>query len=320
MAYRFTAIIIVLLLVFIPIRWSQGETHSLLINTAALAVMVAVNLMLLINKRKAAKSLFVAASFVLVIISVYIVGARQMSWLYPATAMMFFTMSPRKALLITTLLVTITSIVIAQKLTLCLWLQYTASAQCTILVVYTFCSKIRQQLKELEKLNFEASIDPLSKLGNRRSFDMRFEEISKMNMNYASPYFLILIDIDNFKAVNDRHGHDIGDQVIKHLANTITTHATSLDASFRIGGEEFALILKCTKASAREFAENLRKTIENSSSSSNAGNTIKLNSNINYTISIGASAFINDTSEWFKSADNALYKAKGQGRNQVVFS
>lgn len=124
-----------------------------------------------------------------------------------------------------------------------------------------------------------------------------------------------MIDIDNFKQVNDRYGHDVGDTVLKTLIQTCQPNLRTTDHLGRLGGEEFIVLLTETKLSdAEKCAEKLRDIIE--------ATAVPVKENeINITISLGVAAIgaqdesFNDT---LKRADKALYRAKSEGRNRVI--
>jgi len=126
----------------------------------------------------------------------------------------------------------------------------------------------------------------------------------------------LVIDIDNFKKVNDTLGHEMGDTVLVMVAQTITHCARGSDLTARFGGEEFVIALfSAALESAELFAERLRGDIEKKTISSNAGSK-------NITVSIGLTVWQSNSDagfdEVFRRADGALYQAKERGKNQVV--
>ncbi|HFU75717.1 MAG TPA: GGDEF domain-containing protein, partial [Arcobacter sp.] len=129
---------------------------------------------------------------------------------------------------------------------------------------------------------------------------------------------VIIMDIDNFKSINDTYGHNIGDDVIIDIANKLVQNQRKSDVACRFGGEEFVLLLPNTKKeSALVIAEKIRKNVESS--------IIHLtNNSLQYTISIGISNvhFKDETNieKALKRADEALYIAKNNGKNQVQVS
>lgn len=154
-----------------------------------------------------------------------------------------------------------------------------------------------------------ACTDPLTGLGNRRALDQWVARLSRR----ASPTGVVAVDIDHFKRVNDRYGHAIGDLVIRHLADVMRVELRGDDASFRVGGEEFAMILPSTNAGqAAAVAERVR--VRFASEVLSYGDQ-----EIACSISAGATEW--SPRQTFKQAldqaDKALYAAKKAGRNRV---
>ncbi len=178
----------------------------------------------------------------------------------------------------------------------------------------TSARRARQTIDELRKL---ALLDPLTQLGNRRYADTvlraRFDELKR----YGWPFGVMFIDLDHFKEINDQHGHDTGDKVLKMVATTLSHSVRYLDTITRWGGEEFlAIIGNIYKAELLQtIAEKCRRLVEQSSL--DAGTDI-----IRVSVSIGASlALPEDTPETLlKRADELLYKSKTDGRNRVCVS
>jgi diguanylate cyclase (GGDEF)-like protein len=169
----------------------------------------------------------------------------------------------------------------------------------------------RSQVKETEeKLKNIASHDELTKVYNRRKFDEVLGYEINMSRRYKEPLSLIMFDLDHFKNVNDTYGHDIGDKVLRIIARTVRMAIRSTDTLARWGGEEFFIILpKTNKSEAVKIAEHLRQRIEN----------IKFGSINTITCSFGVAEFmVGETKDSFiQRADEAMYKAKTNGRNRV---
>jgi diguanylate cyclase (GGDEF)-like protein len=164
------------------------------------------------------------------------------------------------------------------------------------------------KVKELEKL---ALLDSLTKLPNRNYIEQevqsRFEEQKRFDM----PFGILFIDIDHFKKINDTYGHDVGDKMLKLVANTFVANARPFDFYGRWGGEEFIGIIRNINSKDLESLGNrLRSLIENSY-------MIHKNKKVYVTISIGATIIKeNDTIEiLIKRADTLMYKSKEAGRN-----
>lgn len=172
------------------------------------------------------------------------------------------------------------------------------------------------QLKSLiEHLHFLSSYDEMTKVYNRR----KFFELAKIECHNRENLFAIMIDIDKFKNINDTYGHDIGDKVLKYISAELKQHVPDDSIFGRIGGEEFAIILrKKSKQKAIKKAKKLKKAIENLQI------PIKKHKQLlSCTISIGITQATPQTKSidnLLKEADIALYQAKNNGRNQVVFN
>ncbi len=160
--------------------------------------------------------------------------------------------------------------------------------------------------KELEELTVT---DPLTGIKNRRYFMNKLKDEVQRANRYHEKLSLVMFDIDHFKKVNDEHGHDVGDKVLKEYTKLISSKLREHDSFCRIGGEEFIIILPHVELSgALIVAEKLRKSIE------------KHKKVLPITMSFGVVEFKSEETfeHLFKRVDNALYEAKENGRNRVV--
>jgi diguanylate cyclase len=158
-----------------------------------------------------------------------------------------------------------------------------------------------------EKMEKAANIDGLLGIGNRRMLQSR---LSTMASGYT-PFSLLLIDIDHFKAINDTHGHLIGDDILREMTQNIESSLRPEDTIGRWGGEEFLVLANGTElAIAEKLAERIRLAVEKQEFTT-VGRV---------TVSIGVAQFQPNTSvsHTFSIADKALYEAKNSGRNQVA--
>ncbi len=161
--------------------------------------------------------------------------------------------------------------------------------------------------QEVERI---ATIDNLTGIYNRHKFEELFTLESERSRRFGHPLSMILIDIDHFKLVNDMYGHDIGDRVLKHLAQIVQENIRKIDIFARWGGEEFLVLSPNTDfESIQSLAEKLRVAVANA--------TFPEIQHI--TISLGLSVFEKEDtfSELFKRADKGLYEAKENGRNRI---
>lgn len=166
-----------------------------------------------------------------------------------------------------------------------------------------------------EKLRVMATTDELTGLWNRRYFMQAGKHEFERSVRYNTQFSLLMLDLDNFKRVNDNCGHAAGDEALRHIGLLIKKTLREADIPGRIGGEEFGIILPHTDIeNAFVLAERLRKNI--------GGNSIDCDGhNVSVTVSIGATVYhkgFRDFDDMLRIADSALYQAKDNGRNCVV--
>jgi diguanylate cyclase (GGDEF)-like protein len=157
--------------------------------------------------------------------------------------------------------------------------------------------------------------DALTGLLNRRAIQEELDRQMQHARRTRETFAVLMIDIDRFKSINDRHGHAVGDLALKHVAARLHTDLREVDRVGRFGGEEFVVMLPAAQlAQAREVAERLRAAIAGSDVA-NASPTLRVS------ISIGVAecaATDGDSSAALIRADTALYQAKREGRDRVV--
>lgn len=176
--------------------------------------------------------------------------------------------------------------------------------------------KIKYLENQLEEANKQILTDPLTSIGNRRAYSNQMEEINKNRRKYTGNTFLAMIDIDDFKNINDTYGHHIGDEVLKIIGVILREHKNERTFPFRYGGEEFTVVfIENEINSVMETAENIRKEIASKKFRNNeTGDLIP-----KITISVGVSILKEENMCVFeKRADKALYLAKSWGKNRVV--
>ncbi|MDB4990824.1 MAG: domain/GGDEF domain protein [Myxococcaceae bacterium] len=183
----------------------------------------------------------------------------------------------------------------------------------------------RAMLKFLTSSNVEAqyheeiyrlmTVDGLTQVYNRRYFQEAVEREFARSRRYQHPFVLVLLDIDHFKHINDRYGHQAGDTVLRKVGALLKTNIRTNDLAARIGGEEFAVILPETRGKGgHALAEKLRRII--------AGETfVHGDDTIMATVSLGVAEFsakLDSPEALIKLADERLYGAKNSGRNRVL--
>ncbi|GAA5514849.1 hypothetical protein Dcar01_03611 [Deinococcus carri] len=153
-----------------------------------------------------------------------------------------------------------------------------------------------------------AYLDALTSLHNRRRFD---EDLPTLNLE--SNAFLLLLDLDHFKHINDSYGHPFGDQVLRELAGLLQEGVRGTDRVYRVGGEEFGVLLQQTSpAGAEVVAERLRARVQ-AQLAQRVGRP-----DLSITISVGLTPCGSEPAETVRRADALLYQAKRAGRNRVM--
>lgn len=176
-------------------------------------------------------------------------------------------------------------------------------------------SKLEDANERLTELSYE---DSLTGLGNKRKFNEKLNREWERLAREDSPLSLVMIDIDNFKAYNDRYGHEAGDEVLKKVGEKISEAVRRpADTAARYGGEEFILVLPDTEMEGGlKVAEDLRAEVEELEITHEAAENGSV-----LTISLGVATAVPDRDQknrkLVKQADSELYRAKSQGRNRV---
>lgn len=172
---------------------------------------------------------------------------------------------------------------------------------------------IIKQQELLERLD----LDPSTKLYNRKTFDRQVEEVIENSNEQGifgdKRYFMLMLDLDHFKAVNDTYGHLSGDQVLLRLSSILQKYTEGKGRAYRYGGEEFVVILEpCKKIEAYSVSEQIRRLLKE--------RTFDFDVNKKITVSIGAVWYEKgwDSVKWIAEADKLLYQAKNSGRDRVV--
>jgi two-component system, cell cycle response regulator len=174
-----------------------------------------------------------------------------------------------------------------------------------------YADRLRSHLDEGMEL---AVTDPLTGLHNRRYISSRLRQAMDSANNGGAPVSLLLADIDHFKSINDTHGHEAGDIVLRDFAARLLTGLRALDLAARYGGEEFVVVMPgAGMAEAQIAAERLRSSV------ASAGFALRDGARIPVTVSIGVAQARRGESldGLLRRADEALYAAKNAGRNQV---
>ncbi len=176
--------------------------------------------------------------------------------------------------------------------------------------------EVERLREELELVQGLALCDPLTGLLNRRGFDHQIQRLCNGSLQGCS---VLIADIDHFKAINDAHGHLLGDKVIIAVANVLRGCAGERGPIARIGGEEFALLLSHTSAAgAAELAERIRASVERGKI--RRADTDESIGNVTVSIGVASCAATEQFESMLARADRALYQSKTAGRNRVSIS
>ena len=155
-----------------------------------------------------------------------------------------------------------------------------------------------------------AATDGLTAIANRRTFESTLEREIARAQRHAEPVSLVMVDIDHFKALNDSHGHQAGDDVLRNVAAALACECREFDLAARYGGEEFAIVLPgCTAEESLVIAERFRRVVS-------AAPTV-----VPITASAGVATYpdhAKDADELVRVADEALYESKRAGRDRVT--
>ncbi len=180
----------------------------------------------------------------------------------------------------------------------------------------SYLKVVSQHLIGMMRLSHLASTDPLTGVPNRRMLELDLRRYGKLSKRYKNPLSLIMLDLDNFKVINDTYGHQIGDEVLKEIARLIQKNIRDTDTIYRYGGEEFAILCPQTdKEGAYELSERIRNSIKNHRF------WVFGDRYLYVTVSLGIASYPEDTEdpgELLAIADISLYKAKSEGKNRTA--
>ena len=235
-------------------------------------------------------------------------GIYGVLWSFPVVLLSFFVLPRRLANVLSIALLAAGVALALQSQEFGTTVRYALSLALSVVV-------INIMLGVLESLHArllaQSLTDALTGAGNRRHMDNSLAEVVERNRRSFAPASALLIDIDHFKRINDRHGHEAGDEVLRTIVDLVNDRRRKLDQIFRQGGEEFLLLLPDTRAAeAMGVAENLRKAIMRE--------PILRDQPVTVSIGVGELHPGEKCKDWMKRVDEALYEAKKGGRNRVV--
>jgi len=296
---------------FAILRYMQGNWAAAVIDTLIVLGFFAFGTYVYRTQRVRVASVAIALICAAgVLASIYIIGPRQVYWVFPALIGIFYLLRPREAVALAavTLLALIPSLL------------RTANSQETTTFIVTFIVTSMIALafslitnRQREQLLVLATKDPLTGAGNRRGLDGKLAEVVNSFNRTGTNASLIILDLDHFKKVNDIHGHAVGDQILKRVTEIINLRIRVTDSIYRVGGEEFIVVLEGANLhKAVHLAEQLRTLVDAN----------ELVPDHAVTISLGVAELKEGESanDWLHRADEALYRAKDAGRNSTSAS
>lgn len=243
-------------------------------------------------------------------VACYVIGPASLPWVYLVLMTNFFIASARQAVCFNLLL---TLVLLFLPHMFALPIDRASAAVVAALVTlfaYLFALRVSSDHQELEDL---ASLDALTGLPNRRMMERALEEAVSQQRNGRRNHGLLIADIDHFKEVNDSYGHAAGDAAIADLGAILKFEMRKHDRVFRFGGEEFVMLLDVdTPEDLQAASERLRQAVRNGLRGPAGRITVSLG---------GAMAGSEERwQEWFSLADEALYRAKNNGRDSSVIA
>ncbi len=242
-------------------------------------------------------------------LTVFYLGYQALFWTFPILVTFYFIFPLKKAHFYSFIIVLPISIFLFINYDAGLAIRYSVSISLTLFLG----SIIVRTILDLQQQLLEQSItDPLTGALNRRQMDLMLENKIQQNQRQPNESCIIILDIDFFKKVNDQYGHNAGDKVLINLVQVLKSYLRKSDLIFRIGGEEFLVLLSDTSIKKAELvAEQLRVAVEK----------IHIEGSQQYvSASFGVAAISVDITakSWLQAADLCLYAAKAQGRNRVI--
>jgi len=184
------------------------------------------------------------------------------------------------------------------------------------LITYQMASSMKAS-QVISSMKDRAVYDTLTRLYNRSQLNQVLEAEFRKSLLEKQPLSVIMVDIDHFKAINDRYGHDEGDRVLIHVAGLLKASLRKHDIVARFGGEEFVIVLpRALMKDALIIAERIRRSVE---ATPLDGGKEKFHVTVSLGIAAIPAVWPESKEELIKFADTALYEAKGKGRNRVCF-
>jgi diguanylate cyclase len=294
---------------FAVYRFLSGQTLIGVVDVVIVSCIGAAPVYAWRTGRTAGASMFAAIAYSIGCVAVsHLAGLPGVLWVYPVLVANFLLVGRRSALAISAIAIAAIAASDAALAGILQKAMFIATSAVVSAFSFVFASRAEAQRTQLEAI---AMRDPLTGAINRRGMDAELRIAMGSSLRSGTPLGLLVFDLDHFKQVNDSFGHDAGDEVLVQVADLVRGSTRMDDRFFRLGGEEFGLLLPGANAAAlRNVAEKLRLAVEREVQCH--GRSI--------TISIGAAPYRpgEAAGDWLTRADAAMYEAKRNGRNCTV--
>lgn len=290
--------------------YSFFQQHYAIVLTSSVFIVISiVNSFSIKNKRVILIPYFFCFSLIVItlVLLITMIGIKALLWTYPFVFTIFFVQERHIARIYSSIFYISLVVASAFSSELDILLRFAVTLFMLILLTDAVVSELMRMESKLREMTVR---DPLTNAHNRRYMNHIMEITIEETRRNFGPASIVMLDIDHFKKINDKHGHAKGDAVLIKLVNLLHQRQRKLDYVFRSGGEEFVMILRNTGLQqALSLAENLRINIEET----------ELLDGEKITISLGVAEYhAGETeAEWLHQADELLYEAKHSGRNCV---
>ncbi|MDT8437613.1 MAG: GGDEF domain-containing protein [Wenzhouxiangellaceae bacterium] len=302
---RFSIVSLVVLVGITGYRLAAGYLREGLIDgLMALGVALVLVHTLRTGETRRSGRLFACVAGTAAFASSAMFGVTGLFWGYVVLWINFMLATPRFALTLNLLLVAALGLQTELFAGPVYQVTYFITTGMIIAFAWMFTHQMAKYQAELEHL---ALNDPLTRSGNRRALRQAMNETAARNR----PVSLLLLDIDHFKQLNDRHGHDLGDRLLLRFADLLRRHVRAVDDVFRFGGEEFIVLLHDLPPDAAEHAaERLHVATSGALEVDGAP--------VHYSAGLAHRGRSEHWNHWLRRADDAMYRAKQAGRNRLV--
>jgi len=311
MILLFGALAAVVVSGFVVYRYATGY---LLGGTVNLAIVVSMLLVLFYAVRSGntarAGQFFTVVTVLACIASTAMFGRTGILWGYVVLWVNFLLTSRRFALAANLLLTTVLIIETSLFQSVLEGVTYIITALLVTVFAWIFSGRLAEYQSRLEQLALQ---DPLTFAGNRRMMKRDLHVAISANRRSGREFTLMLLDLDHFKQINDRHGHEVGDRALREFCDLVREHIRAEDGFYRFGGEEFVLLLPDhDRNSARDVAESLHHRI--------SGKLEYKGQVLRFSGGIAVLEPDEDWPHWLARADRAMYQAKREGRDRIVMA